>query len=163
MAENSGSGGASPTPRASSRPPLRLFRPSDDVAALGLSVNYLMTKPAFARIGFGEWSRILVGQINRGHFWFVLDADDQIQGFVGWALASREKAQAWVEGRAPLSFEDSKVGDCVVFNAWSANSRRIHLYMIRQRELVFAGKAAVYFKRYYADGRTRPVRLALRA
>jgi hypothetical protein len=41
---------------------LRLFRPkSPVVAALGLAVEYLMTKPAFANLRFGDWSRILVG------------------------------------------------------------------------------------------------------
>ena len=47
---------------------LRLFRPdSPPAVALGLAVNHLMTKPAFAQLSFGDWSRILVGQINRKH------------------------------------------------------------------------------------------------
>ena len=72
----------------SSASALRLFRPDSPIVALGLAVNYLMTKPAFARLSFGDWSRILVGQINRKHYYFVMD-DKKMQGFVGWALATR--------------------------------------------------------------------------
>ena len=55
---------------------LKLFKPASATAALGLAVSHLMTKPAFANLKFGEWSRILVGQINRGHYCFALDADN---------------------------------------------------------------------------------------
>jgi hemolysin-activating ACP:hemolysin acyltransferase len=89
-------------------PSLRIVKPANAAAALGLAVSHLMTKPAFANLKFGDWSRILVGQINRGHYCFAMDADHQIQGFMGWALASEEHAEAWVEGRRGLSFEDSK-------------------------------------------------------
>jgi hypothetical protein len=39
---------------------LRVFRPKNPYVALGLAVNHLMTKPAFANLRFGDWSRILV-------------------------------------------------------------------------------------------------------
>jgi hypothetical protein len=32
-----------------------------------------MTKQAFATLRFGDWSRILVGQINRKHYYFAVD------------------------------------------------------------------------------------------
>ena len=50
------------------RPDLKVFRPQSPYVALGLAVNHLMTKPAFANLRFGDWSRILVGQINRKHY-----------------------------------------------------------------------------------------------
>src|SRR5262245_34485606 len=80
-------------------PELRVLRPENPYVALGLAVNHLMTKPAFAALRFGEWSRILVGQINRKHYYFVVDARNQVQGFLGWAVTSKEKAEAWLEGR----------------------------------------------------------------
>ena len=43
---------------------LKVFRPQNPYVALGLAVNHLMTKPAFANLRFGDWSRILTGQIN---------------------------------------------------------------------------------------------------
>ncbi len=63
-----------PEAAAPAWPELRVFRPDNSYVALGLAVNHLMTKPAFAALRFGEWSRILVGQINRKHYYFVIDA-----------------------------------------------------------------------------------------
>ena len=103
-------------------PELKVFRPQSPYVALGLAVNQLMTKPAFAKLRFGDWSRILVGQINRKHYYFAVDDNNQIQGFMGWAVTSEEKAEAWLEGRGELSFEDSLEGDCVIFNAWAAST-----------------------------------------
>lgn len=142
---------------------LRIFRPANPSAALGLAVSHLMVKPAFASLKFGDWSRILVGQINRGHYRFAIDADNRVQGFMGWALASREHAEAWVEGRRGLSFEDSQHGDCIVFNAWSANSNAITRFMLAEARRIASGKNTIYFKRHYRDGTTRPARVAVNA
>lgn len=140
---------------------LRLFRPDHPVVALGLSVSHLMSKPAFAGLRFGEWSRILVGQIRRGHYAFAVDSDGTIQGFMGWALTTRIHAEAWVEGRAGLSYADSRAGDCVVFNAWSANSTRVHAFLLDEARKLCLGLDTVYFKRRYKDGRLKPVRLTV--
>ena len=138
---------------------LRLFRPDSPAVALGLAVNHLMTKPAFAQLSFGDWSRILVGQINRKHYCFVVDGKNQIQGFVGWALASKETAEAWVEGRGAVSYGDSLQGDCVIINAWTASTPEANRFLVSQARKVIDGKDTVYFKRHYKDGSTRPVRL----
>ncbi|WP_155911939.1 toxin-activating lysine-acyltransferase [Methylobacterium sp. 77] len=142
-------------------PTLRLFRPDKPAVALGLAVNHLMVKPAFANLRFGEWSRILVGQINRGHYCFAIDEAGQIQGFVGWALTNREKAEAWVEGRHALSYEESLAGDCLVFNAWSANSTRVHRFLVDEARKLISDKQTLYFKRHYKNGTSRPVRLSV--
>jgi hemolysin-activating ACP:hemolysin acyltransferase len=138
---------------------LRVFRPESPYVALGLAVNHLMTKPAFANLRFGEWSRILVGQINRKHFYFAVDSKNQIQGFMGWALTTKDKAEAWLEGRGGLSYEDSKEGDCLIFNAWAASSGKVNRFLLNEARKVMEGKETVYFKRYYKDGSTRPSRL----
>jgi len=140
---------------------LRIFKPASPTAALGLAVSHLMVKPAFANLKFGDWSRILVGQINRGHYCFAVDGDNQVQGFMGWAFADKDKAEAWVEGRRPLSFEDSRNGDCMVINAWSANSTRVTHFLLAEMRRVGKDKTTVYFKRHYKDGTTRPARLAV--
>jgi hemolysin-activating ACP:hemolysin acyltransferase len=147
------------TPAAAPRPELRVFRPDNPYIALGLAVNHLMTKPAFANCKFGDWSRILVGQINRKHYWFAVDAKNQIQGFLGWAFTTKDKAEAWVEGRGGLSYGDSMEGDCVVFNAWAASSLKVNRFLLGEARKVIAGKDMVYFKRHYDDGSTRPSRL----
>jgi len=138
---------------------LRLFRPENPYMALGLAVNHLMTKPAFANLRFGDWSRILTGQINRKHYYFAVDSKNQIQGFMGWAVTSKEKAEAWVEGRGPVSFADSRDGDCLIFNAWAANTPEVNRFLVSQAREIMQGKDTVYFKRHYKDGSTRPGRL----
>jgi hemolysin-activating ACP:hemolysin acyltransferase len=140
-------------------PELRVARPDNPYAALGMAVNHLMTKPAFAALRFGDWARILVGQINRKHFLFAIDARNQVQGFMGWAITTRDKAEAWVEGHGGLSYDDSHEGDCIIFNAWAANSGRVNRFLVGEARKVIQGKDTVYFKRHYKDGSTRPARL----
>jgi hemolysin-activating ACP:hemolysin acyltransferase len=138
---------------------LKVFRPENPYIALGLAVNHLMTKPAFANLRFGDWSRILTGQINRKHYYFAVDSKNQSQGFMGWAVTSKEKAEAWVEGRGGLSFEDSLEGNCLIFNAWAANTPQANRFLVSKAREIMEGKDTVYFKRHYKDGSTRPVRL----
>jgi hemolysin-activating ACP:hemolysin acyltransferase len=140
-------------------PELRAFRPESPSVALGLAVSHLMTKPAFANLKFGEWSRILVGQINRKHYYLVLDSKNQIQGFLGWAVTSKDRAEAWVEGRAGLPYENSMEGDCIIFNAWAANSGKVNRFLLDVSRKIMEGKDTVYFKRFYKNGTTRPARL----
>jgi hemolysin-activating ACP:hemolysin acyltransferase len=142
-------------------PELRVVRPDNPYLALGLAVSHLMTKPAFARLQFGEWSRILVGQVNRRHCCFVIDRENKVQGFLGWALTDKASAEAWVEGRRDLSAQDSHDGDCIIFNAWASSSVKAkRLLMIEARKAV-AGRQMAYAKRHYPDGSTRPSRVAI--
>jgi hemolysin-activating ACP:hemolysin acyltransferase len=146
---------------APARPELRVFRPDNPYVALGLAVNHLMTKPAFAALRFGEWSRILVGQINRKHYYFVVDAKNQIQGFLGWTVTGKDKAEAWLEGRGGLSYEDNFDFDrsSIVINAWVASNGKVNHFLIQEARKMWVDKDTVYFKRVYKDGSTRPMRL----
>jgi hypothetical protein len=151
--------GVTPPPRTVPiTPPLRLFQPPDPAVALGMAANYLMSKPPFANQRFGEWTSVLVGQINRGHYYFAVDGK-RVRGFMGWGLTTREKAEAWVEGRRFLSFEDCLYGDCLIFNAWSADSTKVHRFLVDEARKFCSDKHTLYFKRHYKDGRVRPVRL----
>jgi hemolysin-activating ACP:hemolysin acyltransferase len=143
--------------------PLRIFKPASAAAALGLAVSHLMVKPAFANLKFGDWSRILVGQINRGHYCFAVDANNQVQGFMGWAFAAKDHAEGWVEGIRPLSFEDSRDGDCMIINAWSADSSVVVRFLLAEARRIARDKQTIYFKRHYKDGTTRPARVAVNA
>jgi hemolysin-activating ACP:hemolysin acyltransferase len=151
-----------PTPAAAdARSDLRAFRPDSPFVALGLAVSHLMTKPAFAKLGFGEWSRILVGQINRKHYCFVIDGKNQVQGFLGWALASKASAEAWAEGRAGVSFQESMQGDCIIFNAWASSGARVNRLLLHEARKAMTGKDTAYFKRHYNDGTTRASRVVV--
>jgi hemolysin-activating ACP:hemolysin acyltransferase len=128
--------------------------------ALGLAVEHLMTKPAFARLPFGHWSRILVGQIRRGHYFFVI-GDKRVVGFCGWALVSEAEAEAWISGSQAAMSATGEAGDFVVVNAWSAETPQAHSVLRDELRIRIAGSKMVYAKREYADGRSRPFRLRL--
>ena len=122
-----------------------------------------MTKPAFARQEFGTWSRVLVGQVNRGHYYLVLDERDRVVGFLGWAVTSEANAEAWVRGRGSFSDAEASAGDCVVFNAWAADNGAVHRFILRAAREVVREHRLIYFKRHYPDGSARPMRLAVNA
>jgi hemolysin-activating ACP:hemolysin acyltransferase len=154
-----------PPPRAkadsTSHPRLRLFQPDNPFVALGLAVNHMMTKPAFAALRFGDWSRILVGQINRKHYYFAIGQKNQVEGFLGWAVTTREKAEAWVEMRESVLYQDSFEGDSILINAWAANSREVNRFLVDTARKLFKDYDTLYFKRYYKDGRIKPMRLGV--
>jgi len=139
---------------------LKVVQPRDSRVALGMAVNYLMTDPAFARLPFGQWSRVLVGQINRRHFVFVIERD-KVVGFVGWAFATKAKAEAWLTANRDLSFADSKTGEIVLANVWKASTPAANRFLVQAFRSVIRGKQMIYTKRFYRDGRIRPVRVAV--
>jgi hemolysin-activating ACP:hemolysin acyltransferase len=141
-------------------PSLALYRPEWRALALGLAVNHLMTKPSFMRMRFGELSQLLAGIVNRDQYFFVVDQTRQIQGFAGWALTSRSNAEDWLGGRRALASKDCITGECIVMNAWSANTMTTHRYMVREARKVLGDKDAIFFRRFYGDGRMRPVRIS---
>jgi hypothetical protein len=44
-----------------------------------------------------------------------------------------------VKGRAALSFADSLDGDCVVFNAWTANTGKVNRFLLGEARKVIRG------------------------
>ncbi|MBR0665384.1 toxin-activating lysine-acyltransferase [Roseomonas hellenica] len=146
-----------PAPGAS----LRLFRPGNPVTALGLAVGHLMTKAPFAQLPMGGWGRILVGQINRGHYYFVVNGENRVVGFLGWALTSEDRAEAWLLGRRGIGHDDAADGDCVVFNAWAADTAAVNRFVLDAARNVVRGRRLIYSKRYYQNGRVRPLRIGV--
>jgi hemolysin-activating ACP:hemolysin acyltransferase len=128
--------------------------------ALGLAVEYLMTKPAFARLSFGHWSRILTGQIRRGHYVFAC-TDKKVVGFGGWAAVTEAEAEAWVTG-GPEAQLKGTAGDCVVVNAWAADTPEVNDMLLAEALRGPSPFKTLYAKRQYADGRSRPVRIKIK-
>lgn len=141
---------------------LRLVRPANPAAALGLATSHLMTKPAFAQLRFGAWSRVLVGQVNRGHYRLVMDGDHQVHGFLGWALCSEAAAEAWLAGR-DLPSAQAREGDCVLFNAWSADTPAVHRLVLVAARGAMLGRRLACFRRVYPDGTSRATRMPVNA
>ncbi len=119
---------------------LSVWRPKDPAAALGLAVEFLIKKPAFARLQFGEWSQVLVYQVARGHYFFAVDRSLRVQGFLGWALTSEALADQWVEGRAGLESEQCREGDCVIVNVFAAETGGVKRFIVNAMRGLFADK-----------------------
>jgi len=91
----------------------------------------------FARLLFGEWSRTLANQAGRGHQLFVVDDDEQVLGYLGWALTHEPLAKQWLQGQSPLTDDQCRGGDCVLINAWAADSGQAErLLLAAAREIV---------------------------
>ena len=101
---------------------MRAGRLDDDYKALGLAVSLMMADPSFGRLPFGQWSRILAGQIKRKHYLFASEGKG-VTVFLGGALTDGEHAENWLTKRGEISFEAAQDGDCVLINAWLAKSR----------------------------------------
>jgi hemolysin-activating ACP:hemolysin acyltransferase len=142
--------------------PLKRAQFRDGYVALGRAVTYMMNKPAFAAAPFGHWAKTLTGQINRGHYFFVLQ-EEKIVGFLGWAFVPETIALDWVNNRGAVSFADSVSGDCVIINAWAADDGGANRFILNELRNVGAAKKRVFAKRFYSDGRVRGVELDVNA
>jgi hemolysin-activating ACP:hemolysin acyltransferase len=138
------------------------WKPQSPAASVGLAVEFLRNMPAFARLQFGEWSQVLISQVSRGHFLFVVDQNRRVVGFLGWALTHPHLAEQWIAGRTGLSNEECREGDCVIISAVAAETSHANRFILKIGRKIFAGKRTIYYKRHYPDGRVRPVRLTLR-
>jgi len=140
---------------------LTAWRPTSPAASVGLATEYLSTKPAFAKLPFGDWAQVLFHQVVRGHYLFVVNEDRRVCGFLGWALTNQRLAELWVEGRSGLKNDECLAGDCVIVNAWSADTTAVNHFLLGAMRKLFADRRAIYFKRHYPDGRERPMRLTV--
>ena len=136
---------------------LKALRPGNPVFALGLAVDYLMTKTPFSNLKFGDWSRVLTGQINRNHYFFVMQ-DGRAVGFCGWAFADRSEGEAWLSGKS-VELDDASTGDSLIINIWEAASNEVNDFMRAQMRKIGRDKQMLYARRVSKDGSVRPVRL----
>ncbi len=142
---------------------LRLYCPTNPHIALGMAVDYLTRKATFAKLPFGEWGRTLAHQVGRGHQLFAVDSSGKVHGFLGWALTRETLAREWMAGLKGLSDEECRDGDSVIINGFAADSQPALNALVEEMRRRFAGKTALYFKRFYRDGRSRPMRLPVNA
>ena len=138
---------------------MRFVRINDVNTAVGAAVRLMMSEPAFSGLGFGEWARVIDGQVARGHCGFVVDAYSQIVGFAGWALAPEAKAEAWANHGLMLSDADCREGDCLIVNAWLAKDSTVNRFLLKTFRSIGVSKKTAYFRRNYRGGVTRVVRL----
>jgi len=139
---------------------VRMFTPTDPVLALGLTVNYLIRKPAYAAMAFSPWAKILVGQVNRAHYRLIFDTDDRVVGMLGWALADKDEAERLFSGQ-PGTAISGIAGNSIVFNLWAADTSAANRLVLQAAREAMQGKDFLYYRRLYDDGRWRLVRLSV--
>lgn len=128
-------------------------------AALAVLVQLSLKAPAFVGLRFGTWARVLIGQVNRGHY-LILFEDDRPAGFGGWFPARRTEAEAWLTGNADIPVSPEAEADCAIVNAFMAPSP-VATRVLRDAMLDRGrGFGTLYGKRVLPDGRRRLVRLA---
>ena len=127
------------------------WRPQNPAISLGLAVEYLRKKPAFARLAFGEWSQVL---LVRSIADIIISSWININEFTVFWLGPDAGTPGGGMGRRPLRAAGRAVShrDCVIFNAWAADSQRVHRFMVDTGRKIIEGKRTLYFKRHYPDG-----------
>jgi len=136
---------------------LELFVPADLNMAVGIAARLMMHHPAFSRQPFGVWAQTLEGQAKLRHHAFVMDDTRQVVGFVGYALTTKARAEAWRRGETALTYDECRHGDCVVFQCWIANDRFVHRFMVNAARKILVGRDTMYYKRVYRNGSARIV------
>jgi hemolysin-activating ACP:hemolysin acyltransferase len=134
---------------------LSAWRPKNRAASLGLAVEFLSKKPAFVKLQFEEWSQVLFYEVARGHFFFVVDQDRRVQGFLGWALTSRLLPSNGSKAAQGCATNKWSEGDCVIVNAFAAETGDANRFSVNTMRKPFASKRTLYFKRYYRRLRER--------
>ena len=139
----------------------RLVRAPDPQAALARAVELCARHEAFAARRFGEWSRVLIGQVNRGQYRFAVHrGSGRAAGFVGWFRTGEECAERWLAGEAAAP---DPAGGCIVLNALVAEAPGVLAAILAAAPALEPGPYALYARRSYPGGRTRPVRLRVSA
>lgn len=126
---------------------------------LGIASRLMLGQAAFAGLPFGPWMSTLLAQAERGHVRYFLDPADLVHGFFGYGLCSRADAEAWAFRDAPLDGTRCREGPCMIVNAWICLEPAARPAMVAEARRLTADKETLYFKRFYPDGRVRPVRL----
>jgi hypothetical protein len=134
---------------------LTLGRFHDPHVALGRVVSFLRDVQPFASFDFGVFAGTLVGQIERGHYFFVL-RDEQVVGYFGYALCDEAVAQAWMDGRYVPTLDECRHGAVIVGMTMHTVSREVFTFLIRESRKLLP-KARTVFRRHYVTG--KPERL----
>ena len=134
---------------------MRILQVENPYLALGLVVEYLRDKPEIAKLPFGEWTSVLVGQLVRKQYFFIIE-NELIVGFIGWALTNKEKADQWLLGKE-LKSKDCLDGECLLINIWAANTDKVNTKIFNLLKYMFRNKSYIYSKRH-KNGIIKPIR-----
>jgi len=118
----------------------------------------LMVNDAFEGLRLGEIGRLVVGQINRKHYYFVC-RDTVPTGFVGWAYCTEDAGRAWAERSDTRGIGDGTSGDSVILNVWLADGKDMNSYLTYRLREEWSDKKNLFARRRYTNGNSRALSL----
>lgn len=136
---------------------LQTFRLRSPQIALAMLVQLSAHAPAFATQRFGIWTKVLIGQVNRGDY-LILGRGGQTVGFAGWFAARRSDAEAWLEHEVDIPVAPPDEADCAVMNAFMAPSPQASRYLREAFLSQIPTLTTIYAKRI-KDGKRRLARV----
>jgi hypothetical protein len=127
-----------------------------------MTADFLMTKPAFANLPFGQWSEVLAGQIKRNHYLFAVDGANRAQcPGLGVGVPGQDRGvdrrSRW-PGLRRLPRRQLRR-----FQYLDANRNTVHRFPLDQARKIMRGRTMVNGKRHDGDGVLRPVRPSVNA
>lgn len=131
-----------------------LVRTKDGYSAAGRAMTLLMLNDAFEGLKLGEIGRLIVGQVNRNHYYFIR-RNGVPTGFIGWAYCSEAAAIAWAERNDPRGIGDGKTGDSVILNSWLADGKDMNSYLLGRLREEWTDKKKLFARRRYTNGKSR--------
>lgn len=140
---------------------LKASRLKDRHRALGLIVEYLSRSPVFRAQYFGDWTGVLMGQINRDHY-LIGWRGERMVGFVGWARSDLQDAELWLDGKHNASSDNYIEGPCMIINAWMTDDESVMRFFRNCLQKDVIGVEWIFGKRVYQDGTVRKIRQPIR-
>ena len=123
-------------------------------------MHYISSEDCFDHVPFSTWSRMLLGVIERGHYFFAVQ-DGKVTGFLGWSLADDDLANTWLTNDFELDHQNCLEGESIILNVWQSTSDQVTKFMLHHLSKIEypQGKKTVYAKRFDENGHIRPVKL----
>lgn len=131
---------------------LACCRLSNHWEALGLASHLLHASKPFDGYPFGRLTATLNAQIQRDHYLFTL-REQQVVGYVGWALCSKKVAEDWVERAIEPRLNACLDGDHWIALTWYAAQAGTVLAQARHLRALYPDKIGVG-RRDYGNGKT---------
>lgn len=92
---------------------IEIIRYKDHSFCLGAALNILRRSHIYRRMKLGGVVDMLMGQIKRNHFCFLVK-DNTIIGYCGWALCQPSIAKLWITEKYLPNYDECLVGSAVV-------------------------------------------------
>jgi hypothetical protein len=138
--------------------PPKIVHLSGSYEAFGMVMDYLSRSELYTGFELGNLSKAIRRQLRLGHHVAAV-LGDQMVGYAGWLITSREIAEAWKEGKGVLKTDPNGKADAAALTIVAVTDPRATPGLIRRARQLNPG-TRVYFKREYQDAALRGARKA---